>query len=176
MSLENYLQKVKPIALSKERRQNPHAETTAQEKHQLRGLNGSMNWPVTQLMLYGAASLSIQAANVEKSIVEDVHEANKTLHFLKANAAVGLTYVRLGALPELLLGTYFDGSWATRRDGTSQGGYLQFAVTRSAAESGAPVPLVVTDWTSKKVSRISRALLDVEAQAGVGAVDVLEFS
>ena len=33
LSLENYLQKVKPIALSKERRQNPHAETTAQEKH-----------------------------------------------------------------------------------------------------------------------------------------------
>ena len=29
LSLENYLQKVKPIALSKERRQNPHAETTA---------------------------------------------------------------------------------------------------------------------------------------------------
>ena len=35
LSLENYLQKVKPIALSEERRQNPHAETTAQEKHQL---------------------------------------------------------------------------------------------------------------------------------------------
>ena len=88
-------------------------------------------------MLYGAASLSIQAANVEKSIVEDAHEANKTARFLKANAAVGLTYVRLGGLPELLLGTYFDGSWATRRDGACQGGYLQFAVTRSAAESGA---------------------------------------
>ena len=143
LSLENYLQKVKPIALS---RQNPHAETTAQEKHQLRGLSGSMNWPVTQLMLYGAASLSIQAANVEKSIVEDVHEANKTLRLLKANAAMGLTYVILGDLPELLLGTYFDGSWATRRDGASQGGYLQFAVTRIAAESGALVPLVVTDW------------------------------
>ena len=104
----------------------------------MRGLNGSMNWPVTQLMLFGAASLSIQAANVEKSVVQDVHEANKTLRFLKANAAVGLTYVRHGDLPELLLGTYFDGSWATRRDGASQGGYLQFAVTHSAAESGAP--------------------------------------
>ena len=89
---------------------------------------------------------------------------------------MGLTYVRLGDLPELLLGTYFDGSWATRPDGASQGGYLQFAVTRSAAESGAPVPLVVTDWASKKVSRISRASLDVEAQAGVVAVDALEFS
>ena len=70
-----------------------------------------MNWPVTQLMLCGAASLSIQAANDEKSIVEDVHEANKTLRFLKANAAVGLTYGRLGDLPEVLLGTYFDGCW-----------------------------------------------------------------
>ena len=89
---------------------------------------------------------------------------------------MGLTYVRLGGLPELLLGTYFDGSWATRRDGASQGGYLQFAMTRSAAESGAPVPLVVTDWTSKKVSRISRASLEVEAQAAVVAVDALEIS
>ena len=92
------------------------------------------------------------------------------------NAAVGLTYVRLGDLPELLLGTYFGGSWATRREGASQGGYLQFVVTRSAAESGAPVPLVVTDWGSKKVSRISRASLDVEAQAGVVAGDALDFS
>ena len=80
------------------------------------------------------------------------------------------------AWPELLLGTYFDGSWATRRDGASQGGYLQFAVTRSAAESGAPVPFVVTDWTSKKVSRIFSSVLDVEAQAGVVAVDALEFA
>ena len=56
-------------------------------------------------MLYGAASLSIQAANVEKSTVEDVHEENETLRFLKAKAAVGLTYVRLGGLSELLLGT-----------------------------------------------------------------------
>ena len=38
------------------------------------------------------------------------------------------------------------------------------------------MPLVVTDWTSKKVSRISLASLDVEAQAGVVAVDALEFS
>ena len=97
LSLENCLQKVKAIALSKKRRQNPHAETIAKEKHQLRGLNGTMNWPVTKLMLCGAASLSIQAANVETSIVEDVHESKKTLRLSKANAAVGLTYVRLGA-------------------------------------------------------------------------------
>ena len=36
--------------------------------------------------------------------------------------------------------------------------------------------LIVKDWTSKKVNRISRASLDVEAQAGVVAVDALEFS
>ena len=53
---------------------------------------------------------------------------------------------------------------------------FQFAVTRSTAESGAPVPLVVSDWASKKVSRFSRASLDVEAQASVVAVDALEFS
>ena len=108
--------------------------------------------------------------------MEDVHEANKTLRFLKANAAVGLTYVSLGGLSELLLGTYFDGPWSTRRDGAPQGGYLQFTVTRSAAESGALCHWLRQIGQSKVVSRISRASLNVEAQASVVDVDALEFS
>ena len=55
------------------------------------------------------------------------------------------SHLRQAGLPELLLGTYSDGSWATCRNGASQGRYLLFSVT--------PVPLLVIDWTSKKVSR-----------------------
>ena len=69
--------------MEKARRATPQAEVTPTEKHHLRGLNGSMNWPVTQVMLAGASSMSIQSANVDKATVEDLLEANKTLRFLK---------------------------------------------------------------------------------------------
>ena len=87
-----------------------------------------------------------------------------------------LVFVRFGEIQDLLLGTYFDGSWSTRRDGLSQGGLVQFVVTRSAAEPGAPTLSVIIDWACKKVTRVFRASLDVEAQAGVIAVDALEFA
>ena len=53
--------------------------------------------------------------------------------------------VRLEELQYLLTGTYFDGLCATRREGSSQGGYVQCVVTRSAAESEAPLSLLVID-------------------------------
>ena len=89
-----------------------------------------------------------------------LNEANKTLRFLKVNASVGLNFVRLCEIQDLLLGRYFDGSWAMRRDGTSQGVYVQFVETPSAAESRVPIRMVVKEWASKKVTRVSRASLD----------------
>ena len=89
---------------------------------------------------------------------------------MKAEALVGLEYVRIGDLAEFRTGTYFDTYWATRRDGSSQGGHLQFALTRSAAVSEGPVPLVIMDRYSKPAQRISRVSPVVEAQVGVVAV------
>ena len=53
---------------------------------------------------------------------------------------------------------------------------MQLFVIRGAVESGAPIPLVITDWASKNVFRVSRASLEVESQAGVIAVDALHIS
>ena len=68
-TLEEYLQRVKPIAEVKQGRAHRHAETTADERHQLRRLTATMNWPLTGVMFCGSATLSIQAATVEKSMV-----------------------------------------------------------------------------------------------------------
>ena len=62
---------------------HPQADTTADERHQLRQLAGTMNWPITQVMFCGSVSPSLQAATVEMSMVQHLTEANKTLRFLK---------------------------------------------------------------------------------------------
>ena len=43
---------------------HPQADTTADERHQLRRLAGAMNWPLTRVMFCGSASLPLQASTV----------------------------------------------------------------------------------------------------------------
>ena len=47
----------------------------------------------------------------------DLSEANKTVR-LNVNASVGLSFIKLGDIQDLILRTCFDGSLVTRRDGT----------------------------------------------------------
>ena len=54
---------------------------------------------------------------------------------------VGEKEVPLVEKQELFICTLFERSWATRRDGFSKGGCVLFVVTRSAEESGVPIPL-----------------------------------
>ena len=72
LTLEEYLHKAKPLAIDKKLRATPQAAVSAHDISLLRGLNGPMIWPVSQVMLAGAASLSIQAAQVEKATVQDL--------------------------------------------------------------------------------------------------------
>ena len=63
-----------------------------------------------------------------------------------------------------------------RRNGSSQGGRLIFLATDEATKDGYPMPLIVIDWASKKLPRVSRSSLSSEAQSGATAVDALEWA
>ena len=43
------------------------------------------------------------------------------MRFVRANTEVCLRHVRLGEFQKLVIGTYFDGYWVTRPDGSSHG-------------------------------------------------------
>ena len=103
-------------------------------------------------------------------------ELNKGLRFMKASADVGLTFDAVAdRLGDVRLGIYWDASWATRPDGSSQGGYMIFLTTDEAITDGYPMPLVVIDWASKKLPGVSRSSLSSEAQSGATAIDALEW-
>jgi hypothetical protein len=94
---------------------------------------------------------------------------------VKANADCGLRFTYMGPMDQLRIGCYWDASWATRPDGTSQGGYIIFLTNQESIDTGKPVPLVVLDYASKKLVRICRSSLSGEAQAAALAIDNLEW-
>ena len=68
-----------------------------------------------------------------------------------------------------------DAAWATRPDGSSQGGYLILAVPQ-AAFSDELTSYSIIDWRSWKLERVSRSSLNAETQAAATAADALEFA
>ena len=70
---------------------------------------------------------------------------------------------------------YCDASWATRPDGSSQGGRLIFVANSDELNSVKPFPLTVIDWASKRLTRVCRSSLSAEAQALAMAIGSLEW-
>ena len=69
-------------------------------------------------------------------------ELNKGLRFIEASADVGLTFDAIAdALKDVRLGIYLDASWATRPDGSSQGGYMIFLTTDVRSRTATRCPL-----------------------------------
>ena len=105
-------------------------------------------------------------------------DANRALRFFKNNSQVSLSYRPLTNgdrhdLTDVGFVAATDAAWATRRDGSSQGGYLVMLVSKECFD-GQTSPFMVLDWRRQKLRRVSRSSLNSEAQAAASAVDALE--
>ena len=123
------------------------------------------------------ASVSLLQGQISRSTIGTINEVNRTLKFAKEYADVGLHYQHDPAYSHNQLPTFIvfsDAALATREDLSSQGGYLILAAHPRILD-GETVPIQVVDWSSKKLTRVSRSSLNSEAQAAATAVDALEF-
>ncbi|CAK0816650.1 unnamed protein product [Prorocentrum cordatum] len=173
LKFEKYLHAVKPITIEKHRRADPTSALTPRELTSFRTLNGQLQWPAAQGVMIAAATVSFRAAATGNATVQDLLNANKDLRFLKANADVGLYFGFDKAWSELRVGGYSDASWASRLDGSSQGGYTIFVGPDDDLRNGNPTPFVGMEWASKKLVRLCRSSLSAEAQAAALGVDSL---
>ena len=168
------MHRVKPLTIEKQRRQAAE-EVGREEQSQYRGLCGTLAWPAAQLSMHGAASVSLAQAKAGKATIRDMLDLNEVLRFMKEAADVPMRFIALCEWSQLRIGGYFDGSWASRPDLSSQAGHLIFTIPESNIEDGSPVQLVVMDYRIGKAPRISRSSLSVEGQSAAIAVDSLEW-
>ena len=167
-----YLSKVKPITVAK---RGPEAELSPAEVSRLRGLLGSLQWPAVQSQPHLCCSASLIAGQMGDTMMHNITEANKLLQFAKDNKDVSLRYSNICPADKLRMVGMFDASFAIRRDGSSQGGFLLMLVPSSTFE-GVESEYHLVDWRSFKLPRVARSSLSAEAQAAGQACDALEFA
>ena len=177
VSLQQYVNKIKPLSMEKTRKVMVDDFCTEREHRQLRALVGAMSWPVTQCLPQAAASISLLQANINKPMVKDMLEANKCLRFLKEVVkSYVFTLRRHCSMDQLRVSLYCDAAWSVRPDGSSQGGMMMFLSSQAELDSRDPFPLTIVDWSSKKLTRMCRSSLSAEAQSATIAVDELEWT
>ena len=176
ISMAEYVRKVKPLTIDKNRKTMSGDPCTANAQRQLRAIVGAMAWPANQCLPQTSATCSLLQASVANPTVSDLSEANKGLRFMKD---VGKDYKlqihNHGSLESLRFAVYADAAWAVRPDDTSQGGYIIFIASKEEINEGRAMKLSVLDWSSRKLARVCRSSLAAEAQSASVAVDALEW-
>ena len=139
----------------------------------LRGVNGSLQWLVSNTRVDLAARVSLSASETANPTVASLQKANKLIRQAQRDDTLPI-HIHATPMDQLNFGVFSDAAWAVRPDGSSQGGYLVYA-TSHALHRGEENPLGIIDWKSWKLTRKCRSSLAAESQATADSVDILNF-
>eukprot|EP00438_Fugacium_kawagutii_P008129 Skav234370 [mRNA] locus=scaffold2071:53675:57820:- [translate_table: standard] len=168
---DKYFSKQKPIHFQDNNTSRP---VTDKERTQLRAMIGALQWPSGQSSPHLQAMTSQLAGQTATATTDTLREANKTLRYAKANSDVCLHFQHIGNKDDLTMIAYCDAAFASRKDNTSQGGYL-IMLTHHDVTTGTVGPYILIDWRSWKLPRVARSSLSAEAQAASETADSLMY-
>ena len=161
------------INVSTERKMNTQDVVTENERKGMRQCLGALNWRATQSAPWLLSTVSHLQGVVEHAQVQDLLAVNRLVRLQRKHFDQGLYFAVLKGSCTLL--TYTDASWATRRDGSSQGGQITLLVEQNAL-CGSKTKFSVLSWSSKKLKRIARSSTSAETQMSANALDSHEFA
>ena len=145
---------------------------TAEEVHELRRLNGSLQYAAVHTRPDLAAKVGILQSAVNRAEVRHLLEVNRVLYEAKANP-VSLMVVLIPE-PHVTFCTFSDASFATSKDSSSYQGTLVVATDwRMLANEKAVIASVA--WSSRKIARLVRSTLSAEVVSLCGSVDRMSW-
>ena len=131
---------------------------TTDERTEFRSVIGSLQWVGSMCRPDVTADTSLlQSGDVR---VQDLVDAEKTLQYLRATAADGITVVPI-PLDKLAIVPFTDASWGNAPGGRSQAGMLICACHEDVLTSGSRAS--VLEWKSHRLKRSTRSTLGSEA-------------
>ena len=172
LSQERYMQNVREIPISPQRRSQRKEATSEQEKTQLRGLLGALSWHANQVGFRYAAYVSLGLSEVPQSTVEALMSANQLLHKMRDAAKEPMLIHRVGDPEEVALTAWTDASNQNCHDGSSTGGVC-IGATHQSIGDGAMCAVSPMFWSSSKLQRVCRSPGSAEARAAIDGEDAL---
>ena len=167
-----YIHKIEPLNVPKNRRAEPDAPLTDAEKQCLRGLCGSLQFAA----VHSRPDLSAKVGQLQASIpggrIKDMLEGNRILYEGKQHA-VCLLIVPI-PVHEVTFCAFSDASFATANKLSSRQGTLIFSTSSSLGENQKAVVCPMA-WSSRKIPRVVTSTLSAEAIALSHTLDRLSF-
>ena len=174
VSMKRYIEeKLRPVALSKDRMRQKEALLDEKEISWLRGVGGSLLWVGKEGRPdVGAACAMSMSWPSTGPTVEHILMANKTVSELKSTMDVYIRVLPI-APEESIWMTIADASMANVEN-KSQGGFLLALAHRSILD-GKKADFSLNSWRSHKLKRVIKATLGSEALAMDDALAEVEW-
>ena len=172
MDQREYIKKITPIDVPKNRRVEPEAILTETEKQHLRGLCGSLQFAAVHTRPDLAAKVGQLQSRIPRGQIKDLLEANKVLYEGKRHH-VCLLVVPI-AVHDVTFCAFSDASFSTAKDLSSRQGTLIFATEQRMSDNQRSVVCPIA-WSSKKIPRVVTSTLSAEAMALSSTLDRLSF-
>ncbi|CAE7943401.1 RE2 [Symbiodinium necroappetens] len=172
MSQADYCAQLKQIEVSNRDEDLP---ATEEEKSQLRGLLGGIQWRAYSTAPQHLATLSMLQTQANAATVKTLKAANKLCREVYHHRHETIRIQDLGVQPEdVVFLTWCDAAVGNRPDLKSTGGHLVCASVPAILE-GESAPVIPISWKSGKLQRVSRSSLAAETQACSEAEEELMY-
>ena len=146
------------------------AEKDQEKKRQYRAVLGALSWRGTQSAPWICASVSHLQGAFTTASVGDLCHLNKLVRLQRRFSEDPLVFrARIG---EPMLVTFCDASWASRKDGSSQGGMLTVLANSSILDLSVFAHVA---WQSRKLPRVARSSTSAAVQMASSSTDTHEF-
>lgn len=173
LSQERFALGVDEINLSNERKVEVTEEVSFTERKAMRQVLGALNWRATQSAPWLLSTVSHLQGCIESACVQDLLSLNKLVRLQRRYFNHGLHFPNMNG--DVVIVSFTDASWATRRDGSSQGGQITLMMEKSVL-NGAKTPFSVLSWSSRRLRRVARSSTSAEAQMTANTLDFHEFA
>ena len=165
-----YVEKIPPISIAKQRRQQTLATVSESERSELRSLVGALQYAAVHTRPDIAAKVGELQSSICRATVSELILANRVLFEAKQHP-VSLMVLPI-ALEDVTYCAFSDASFLSNKQNCAHQGTLIFATTPRLLENHKAIVAPVA-WTSKRIPRVVRSTLGAEAAALCNSVDRL---
>ena len=173
MSQEKFIQKIRPMHLSKQRQCEKESLLTDKEVSCLRAINGSLNWLGTQSRPDLATQVSFSQQSFPAPTVSDAIAVNQAIRRAKQHADQTVTFCPIRP-DRLAIMCHSDAAFGNAKAGATQAGFI-ISFTDQAINEGKMCQWSPAFWRSHRLPRVVNSTLSAEAQSMSSAMSMCEW-
>ena len=173
LSQSKYVNGIQPIRIPMDRRQSGQEKISEEERHQLRGLVGSLQYASVNTRPDLSSRLSSLQSKINSAVVEDLVEGNRLLYQAKKHHDVCLT-IKPISTDDFRFLAFSDASFASPKVPSSHAGSIILGTHKEMANNCTCVISPIS-WGSRKIQKVVVSTLAAETMALTSTLDHLSW-